>query len=366
MYIKEVFLQGFRNLEPLHMTPSAGINLFYGDNAQGKTNFLESIYFCAMGRSMRSRQEQQLIAFGAEESHIRLELASAHRQDRIDVHLKREEKKGIAVNGIPVRKLGDLFGTLYTVIFSPEDLSLVKNGPGERRRFLDMELCQLNKVYYYDLQQYYRILKHRNNLLKEIRKKPVLADTLSVWDVQLAERGEKIIAARSRFLARLDEIAARKQDLLTGGKDQLRTEYKPNCEGGTLAERLERSTERDILLGSTQNGPHKDDIVFLVNGRDVKQFGSQGQQRTTALSARLAEIDLIREETGEDPVLLLDDVLSELDENRQRFLMESIEGMQAFLTCTGIEDAVKKYLGRENLFHVSRGRITGAAWKDGI
>lgn len=358
MYIKEVFLQNFRNLEQLHMTPSKGINLFYGDNAQGKTNFLESLYFCAMGRSMRSRHEQQLIAFGAGESHIRLELSSAYRQDRIDVHLKREEKKGIAVNGIPIRKLGDLFGTLYTVIFSPEDLSLVKNGPGERRRFLDMELCQINKIYYYDLQQYYRILKQRNNLLKEIRKKPALADTLCVWDMQLAQRGEKIIAARKRFLARLDEIAAGKHNLLTGGKDVLKTEYKPNCEGEVLAERLERGRERDILLGSTQMGPHKDDIIFLVNGRDVKQFGSQGQQRTTALSARLAEIDLIREETGESPVLLLDDVLSELDENRQRFLMESIDGMQAFLTCTGIEDAVRKYLNQENLFHVEKGKIT--------
>ncbi|HIY03407.1 MAG TPA: DNA replication/repair protein RecF [Candidatus Anaerotignum merdipullorum] len=360
MHIKEISLQGFRNLEPLRLMPSGGVNLFYGNNAQGKTNFLESIYFCALGRSLRGKNEQQLIAFGAEESHIRLEVMRENRSDRIDVHLKREEKKGIAVNGIPVKKMGELFGTLYAVIFSPEDLSLVKGGPAERRRFLDMELCQISHVYYYDLQQYYRVLKQRNNLLKDIRQKPDLADTLFVWDEQLAERGERMIAARSAFLARLDAIAAQKQEILTGGKDCLKTEYKPNCEGGSLRERLRRSLDRDLQLGSTQVGPHKDDILFLVNDRDVKQFGSQGQQRTTALSARLAEIVLIREETGEHPVLLLDDVLSELDETRQRYLMESIDGLQAFLTCTGIEDAVKRYLHRENLFLVQNGRISRA------
>ncbi len=357
MYIKEVSLQGFRNLEPLHIAPTAGMNLFYGDNAQGKTNFLESLYFCALGRSLRGRSEQQLIAFGEEESHIRLEVMRKNRSDRIDVHLKRDEKKGIAVNGIPVKKMGELFGTLYAVIFSPEDLSLIKDGPAERRRFLDMELSQISSVYFYDLQQYYRVLKQRNNLLKEIKVKPALSDTLFVWDEQLIERGERIMAVRAKFLARLDEIAAQRHEILTGGKDRLKTEYKPNCEGGSLREKLERSLERDIYTGSTNAGPHKDDILFLVNGKDVKQFGSQGQQRTTALSARLAEIELIREETGESPVLLLDDVLSELDGKRQKYLMESIEGLQAFLTCTGIEDAVRSYLRRENLFYVKNGKI---------
>ena len=363
MYIKEVSLQGFRNLEPLHIAPTAGMNLFYGDNAQGKTNFLESLYFCALGRSLRGRSEQQLIAFGEEESHIRLEVMRKNRGDRIDVHLKRDEKKGIAVNGIPVKKMGELFGTLYAVIFSPEDLSLIKDGPAERRRFLDMELSQISNVYFYDLQQYYRVLKQRNNLLKEIKVKPALADTLFVWDEQLIERGERIMAVRAKFLARLDEIAAQRHEILTGGKDCLKTEYKPNCEGGSLREKLERSLDRDIYTGSTNAGPHKDDILFLVNGKDVKQFGSQGQQRTTALSARLAEIELIREETGESPVLLLDDVLSELDGKRQKYLMESIEGLQAFLTCTGIEDAVRSYLSRENLFYVKNGKI-GNIWEN--
>lgn len=358
MYITEVSLQNFRNLAQLKIEPSEGINVIYGSNAQGKTNFLESLYFCAMGRSLRGKSDQQLIRFEEEESHIRMLVQRKQRYDRIDVHLKKDEKKGIAVNGLPVRKLGDLFGTLYAVIFSPEDLSLVKDGPGERRRFLDMELCQLSKVYYYDLQQYYRILKQRNNLLKEIQKKPQLQETLFVWDDQLAEYGERIIAARKRFLIRLDEIAAEKLSQLTGGRDHLQTIYKPNCEEGMLAEKLRKNIDRDIYFGSTQSGPHKDDILFSIDGREVKVYGSQGQQRTTALAARLAEIDLIREETGEEPVLLLDDVFSELDENRQKFLLQSIEGLQAFVTCTGIEDSVRKYISKDNLFYVDNGVIT--------
>lgn len=358
MYITEVSLQGFRNLAQLKIEPSRGINVIYGSNAQGKTNFLESLYFCAMGRSMRGKSDQQLIGFDGQESHIRMMVQRKNRYDRIDVHLKQNEKKGIAVNGLPVRKLGDLFGTLYAVIFSPEDLSLVKDGPGERRRFLDMELCQLSKVYYYDLQQYYRILKQRNNLLKEIQKKPDLADTLFVWDEQMVEYGERIISARKRFLLRLDEIAAEKLSQLTGGKDHLQIAYKPNCEEGMLAEKLRRNLDRDIYFGVTQSGPHKDDVIFSIDGREVKVYGSQGQQRTTALAARLAEIDLIREETGEEPVLLLDDVFSELDEWRQKFLLESIGGLQAFVTCTGIEDSVKKYISKDNLFYVENGVIT--------
>ena len=357
MYIKEIFLQNFRNLSQLHMEPSEKINVIYGNNAQGKTNFLEALYFCAMGRSMRSKSDQQLLAFGAEESHIRMLVQTQSRRDKIDVHLKQNEKKGIAVNGLPVRRLGELFGTLYAVIFSPEDLSLIKDGPAERRRFLDMELCQLSKVYYYDLQQYYRILKQRNNLLKEIQKKSSLQETLFIWNEQMVAYAERIIAARRRFLARLDEIAAERLAQLTGGKDCLQTSYKPNCEEGALAERLQRNLERDILFGATQSGPHKDDMSFLVNGREVKIYGSQGQQRTTALAARLAEIDLILEETGQKPVLLLDDVFSELDESRQKYLLESVQGLQAFVTCTGIEDSIKKYISRDNLFYVANGNM---------
>ena len=355
MYITEIFLQGFRNLSQLHIEPSEGINVIYGSNAQGKTNFLESLYFCAMGRSMRGKSDQQLIAFDAQESHIRLLVQTQNRRDKIDVHLKQNEKKGIAVNGLPVKRLGELFGTLYAVIFSPEDLSLVKDAPTERRRFLDMELCQLSRVYYYDLQQYYRILKQRNNLLKEIQKKPSLQETLFVWDEQMVEYGERIIAARRRFLVRLDEIAAEKLARLTGGRDSLQTLYRPNCEEGSFAERLHRNLERDILFGATQSGPHKDDIEVSIGGAAARAFSSQGQTRTAALSLKLAERDIFRELTGFSPVLLLDDVLSELDPRRQEFVLNRISGGQVFITCCE-EDRLETLLGGKVL-HVENGKV---------
>ena len=193
MYITEIFLQGFRNLSQLHIEPSEGINVIYGSNAQGKTNFLESLYFCAMGRSMRGKSDQQLIAFDAQESHIRLLVQTQNRRDKIDVHLKQNEKKGIAVNGLPVKRLGELFGTLYAVIFSPEDLSLVKDAPTERRRFLDMELCQLDKVYVHSLVQYNKVLLQRNKLLKELGFHPEYEATLDVWDEQLVRFGKEVI-----------------------------------------------------------------------------------------------------------------------------------------------------------------------------
>ena len=341
MYITEIFLQGFRNLSQLHIEPSEGINVIYGSNAQGKTNFLESLYFCAMGRSMRGKSDQQLIAFDAQESHIRLLVQTQNRRDTIDVHLKQNEKKGIAVNGLPVKRRGELFGTLYAVIFSPEDLALVKDAPTERRRFLDMELCQLSRVYYHNLQQYYKILKQRNNLLKEISKNPSLEDTLFVWDSQLISFGTKIISARENFVKLINDIASRRHNEITDGKECLSVVYKPNCMTENFEKKLAENIKRDIFLGSTSCGPHKDDMSFLINGSEVKTYGSQGQQRTAALSAKLAEIEIVKMETGETPLLLLDDVLSELDGSRQLYLMESIKDIQTIITCTGIEDSIK-------------------------
>ena len=357
MYIDKVSLTGYRNLKDITLSLKNGINIFYGENAQGKTNFLEALYFCAVGRSLRTKKDNQLIQFGLEESHIQIYIQKQTRKDRIDIHLKKEGKKGIAVNGIPLKKLGDLFGTCHVVIFSPEDLNLIKDGPSERRRFMDMEICQMNTIYYYDLQQYYHILKQRNTLLKEIQKKSSLKDTLFIWDQQLIEYGNRIIASRRIFLEKLNEIASKKQKRLTGGKDELIMVYKPNVTEKQFEEKLKKGQYKDILHCATQWGPHKDDILFTINGNDVKQYGSQGQQRTTALSARLAEIDLIELETGQKPILLLDDVLSELDKNRQNFLMENISNLQTILTCTGIEDAIKKYIGQASIFYVEKGNI---------
>lgn len=323
---------------------------------RGKPIFWNPFIFVPWDVLFGAEASSSSLPLGEEESHIRLEVMRKNRGDRIDVHLKRDEKKALPSTA-SCEKNGGNCSVPFTLSYSrpricPSSKTARRSADGFGYGTKPDQQCV-----FYDLQQYYRVLKQRNNLLKEIKVKPALADTLFVWDEQLIERGERIMAVRAKFLARLDEIATQRHEILTGGKDCLKTEYKPNCEGGSLREKLERSLDRDIYTGSTNAGPHKDDILFLVNGKDVKQFGSQGQQRTTALSARLAEIELIREETGESPVLLLDDVLSELDGKRQKYLMESIEGLQAFLTCTGIEDAVRSYLSRENLFYVKNGKI---------
>ncbi|MBE6007732.1 MAG: DNA replication/repair protein RecF [Lachnospiraceae bacterium] len=357
MLVKSVSVQGFRNLIDDTIFFGDGINILCGDNAQGKTNILEAIYFCSMGRSHRIRQDSRLINFDSKEAHIRVFTEKERMTDRIDVHIRKDEKKGIAVNGIPIKRLNELLGTFYTVIFSPEDLSLIKNAPSERRRFIDMELCQLSNIYYYNLQQYYKVLKQRNNLLKRLVKEPSLKDTVFVWDSQLADFGRRIIEERQRFCMKLEDYSSKNHSLITGGKEILKIEYKPNCESKNFEEKLTSSLERDIFTGSTNYGPHKDDMSFFVNGSDVRIFGSQGQQRTAALSMKLAEIDIIKAETGEVPVMLLDDVLSELDEKRQNFLLDMTNEIQSIITCTGIEDSIKKYTGNAKLMSVKSGIV---------
>ena len=320
MYIKNISLMSFRNIKDTTIDFGKGINIFYGDNAQGKTNLLESVYICSTGRSQRTRSESQLIKFGYDQAHIRTFVIRENSSDRIDVHLKRDERKGMAVNGIPIRKMSEFFGNLTAVIFSPEDLRLVKGGPSERRRFMDIELCQLSRLYCHDLQDYYKILKQRNNLLKTLYKDRSAEDTLDIWDMQLCACGERITAKRADFVKRLCDISGRIHSGITDGKESLSVEYKPNCEEGSMEERLKYHRQRDIALGSTSCGPQ-----------------------------------LIKSETGEEPVLLLDDVLSELDESRQTYLMDNIGNLQTFITCTGVEDSIGKYIKDCTLYNVQNG-----------
>ena len=355
MYISDISVNGFRNLTDGTIEFSKGINIFYGDNAQGKTNLLEAVYICSTGRSQRTRTESRLIKFGYDEAHIRTFVMRENTTDRIDVHLRSSDRKGMAVNGIPIKKMAEFFGNLTAVIFSPEDLRLVKGGPSERRRFMDMELCQLNAVYCHELQNYYKVLKQRNNLLKTAFKDENAGDMLDVWDIQLCEYGERLISKRTAFCEKLNEVSKHFHDGITNGAEELDIYYKPDCEQGSFEEKLRHMRKRDLMLGSTTCGPHKDDLVFNINGNDVKLYGSQGQQRTASISAKLAEIELIRSEKGENPVLLLDDILSELDENRQIFLMESIGDLQTFITCTGVEDSIGKYIKDTTLYNVQNG-----------
>lgn len=357
MYIRSLELKNYRNYEELALSFSPGINLFHGDNAQGKTNILESIYMSGTSKSHRGSKDKELIRFGEEEAHIRLILNKKEVNHRIDLHLKKRKTKGIAIDGIPIRKSSDLLGMLNIIFFSPEDLSIIKNGPGERRRFLDMELCQLQKIYMFHLTQYNRILKQRNQLLSQIAFQDKLLDTLDVWDAQLVQYGASVIEKRKEFIEELNAIIARIHKKLTGGREEIVVTYENQVDADDFLSQLKKRRDMDLKYKNTGVGPHRDDIKFMVNGIDVRTYGSQGQQRTAALSLKLAEIELVRQKTNDEPILLLDDVLSELDSNRKGYLLEGIKGIQTFITCTGLEEFVGSRLEIDKMFYVENGKI---------
>jgi DNA replication and repair protein RecF len=271
------------------------------------------------------------------------------------MHLKKNKTKGVAIDGIPIRKSTELFGLMNVVFFSPEDLSMIKNGPGERRRFMDLELCQLNKLYLYYLTNYNKILNQRNNLLKQISFNSSLTETLEIWDQQLINYGRQIIESRRRFIADLNEIVGTIHDKLSGNREHLVICYEPNTEADDFEERLRRSRDRDIHMKMTSVGPHRDDFSFMDGETDLRRYGSQGQQRTCALSLKLSEIDLVKKVIGHRPVLMMDDVLSELDSGRQNYLLSTIGGIQTFITCTGLDEFVNNRFKIDQVFRIESG-----------
>ena len=348
MIIKSLELKNFRNYESLGIAFDAGTNILYGDNAQGKTNVLESLYVSGTTKSHKGSKDREMIRFDAEEAHIRTVVEKNGVDNRIDIHLKKNSAKGIAVNGIPIRKAGELFGILNLVVFSPEDLNIIKDGPAGRRRFMDMELSQLDSIYLHNLTKYHKILQQRNKLLKDIHYRPDLEATLPIWDEQLVFYGTKIIQRRQEFLKELNDMVRDLHQNISGNRETLQLVYEPSATAEDFAARMEEARVKDLKMGMTSYGPHRDDISFLINETDIRKYGSQGQQRTSALSLKLAEIELVKQLIHDTPVLLLDDVLSELDSNRQNYLLNSIHDIQTIITCTGLDEFVK------NRFHINK------------
>lgn len=357
MILKSVALSHFRNYENLYMEFDRGTNILYGDNAQGKTNVLESVYVSGTTRSHKGSRDRELIQFGEEEAHIQTIVEKKEKDFQIDMHIKKNRSKGIAINKIPIKKAAELFGILNIVFFSPEDLNMIKNGPSERRRFLDVELCQLDRIYLFHLTNYNKILNQRNKLLKDINFKPELKDTLPVWDMQLIDYGKKIIASRKDFVKQLNEIIYEIHRRISGEREELFLSYEPDVPEEKFEEELARSQERDLKFGMTSVGPHRDDMCFLIHDIDIRRFGSQGQQRSCALSLKLSEIELVKSSIKETPVLILDDVLSELDSNRQNFLLNSIHDIQTIITCTGLDEFVKNRFEINKVFKVVNGTV---------
>ncbi len=357
MYIESIELKNYRNYEYLCIDFHKSTNIFYGNNAQGKTNILEAVYLCGTTKSHRGSKDRDIIRFDSEESHIRMMVKKDNISHKIDMHLKKSKSKGIAIDGVPIKKAAELFGIVNMVFFSPEDLNIIKNGPSDRRRFMDLELCQLNKIYLQDLTNYTKVLNQRNRLLKDIGFSPSLMSTLDVWDVQLAHYGKKIILLRQRFLQELNEIIRTIHSNLTGETEFLLLEYEPSILAENFEMQLAKDREKDLKMKMTSCGPHRDDFCVRINGIDIRKYGSQGQQRTAALSLKMSEIYLVKKITKENPILLLDDVLSELDSNRQNYLLQSIHDVQTMITCTGLDEFVQNQFSIHKVFHVKNGEI---------
>jgi len=357
MYISSLELSHYRNYNNLSITFQPGITILYGDNAQGKTNILEAIYLTGTTKSHRGSKDKDIIQFGEEESHIRLHLMKHDVGHRVDMHLKKNKTKGVAINGQSIKKSGELFGIAHMIFFSPEDLSIIKNGPAERRRFMNLELCQLNKLYYHNYVNYNKALNQRNTLLKQIYYNPQLKDTLDMWDMYLIEYGKCIIEQREEFLKSLNDIVKGIHSHLTGNKESIEIGYEKNVTIKDYENAMIAKRDMDLKYQTTQVGPHRDDICFYINGIDVRKFGSQGQQRTAALSLKLAEIELVKSFIHDTPILLLDDVMSELDSNRKKFLLESIKDVQTIVTCTGYDDFIKSRLNINQIYKVTNGTV---------
>lgn len=371
MELTNLQLHHFRNYGDLALTFQSGVNVFLGENAQGKTNLLESIYVLALARSHRTNNDKDLIQWGQKEASVsgRVE----HRLGQTPISLQFSSKgKHARVNHLDQSRLSDYIGQLNIIVFAPEDLALVKGSPSVRRRFIDMEFGQMNPAYLHNTSQYRQILKERNAYLKRLQLKQTSDRIfLDVLTDQLVHFGSRVVAARADFIQRLEKAAAPIHEEISDRKERLNLAYQTpvTSEDVTalsideLAQRfrsaLDKQVEREVLMGTTLLGPHRDDLQLLVNGNDVAVFGSQGQQRTSALSLKLAEIELMHEETGEYPVLLLDDVLSELDASRQTHLLLAIQDkVQTFLTAPSLSEVARQLIDEPKVFQVNAGSIT--------
>ena len=357
MVIESLDLLNYRNYEKLSISFSDKVNILYGDNAQGKTNVLEAIYVAGTTKSHRGSKDKEMISFLSDDAHIRLIVRKNGIKRKIDMHLKKTKTKGIAVDGIPIKRAIELLGIINIVFFSPEDLNIIMSGPSERRRFMDMELCQLDKLYAHNLVNYNKVLIQRNKLLKDISLNPSIKDTLDIWDMQLVKFGKEIIKLRKKFIFQLNEIIYEIHKNLSGDKEELSIRYDQDVDESTFGDKLLENRDKDIRLKATGVGPHRDDISFNIYDMDIKKYGSQGQQRTCALSLKLSEIELVKKITNDSPVLLLDDVLSELDAKRQNYLLNYINQVQTIVTCTGVDEFIFNRIHIDKIFKVVEGKI---------
>lgn len=362
MHITEISVANYRNLSTFNLKLSCGLNVFVGQNAQGKTNLLEAIYLCCLGKSPRANNDKELINWNAETAKTAIKFESAFGSGDIKITLSKKAKKQVSVNSVPITRLGELLGYVNAIYFSPDEMRVIKQGPNERRRFLDIDLCQLDKMYFYSLNRFNKALAQRNNLLKNNRNSPMLRDMLEAWDQGIVRDGARVLLKRRAFVEKLSVHVKTVHEKLSSGSENFIISYDSQISGATLddiqknyANLLVNNFDKDLKLGYTSGGIQRDDISLDINGIDLRVYASQGQQRTAALSLKLAELDLFFQLTGEYPILLLDDVLSELDQKRQSQLLNFNDQVQVILTGTRFDEdlANKKYMR----FSIADGKV---------
>lgn len=337
MYIEKIELKNFRNYKEQKIFLEKGINIFFGDNAQGKTNIIESIFICSLGKSFRARKEKELINFEEKNASIKVEYKKKDREG--EIFYKIEDKKQIFVNKVNIKKMSDILGNINIVMFSPEDINLLKDGPSNRRKFINMLISQLRPNYVHEYNLYLKVLEQKNNYLKKLKGENVNIDNnlLDIYDEKLTELSFKIYQYRNEFIEKIKEKINDVHKKITEEKEQIKIKYISDSENKEIfLKKLKDSRKQDIINGYSSKGIQRDDILFFINGKKVDIYGSQGQQRTLILSLKIAELEIIKDEIGEYPVLLLDDFMSELDEKRKNNFLKSMKKMQIIITCTDI------------------------------
>lgn len=356
MFVERIHLENFRNYNSFDIELSNGVMVFYGKNGLGKTNILEAVFLTVIGKSFRNSKDADLVNYG----HQGFLVDISYKDDiteKISIKYDKKHEKYIKINGFYLRKMGHLMGNVLSVIFSPEDLQLITEGPGERRKFMDIAISQLSPSYYFDLLQYNKIITQKNSILKKIKYQSSSSDKamLEVWNEQLSQTGSKIIVKRSKFINEISKIAEEK-NLNISGKEKLELQYESGTFPADEVNNVDFSSEKDVcekmitIINQKADreieretayiGPHRDDLIFKLDSNDIKRFGSQGQKRTAVLSLKMAELEILKRKTGRKPIFLLDDVLSELDVDRQKALIKELNDIQTMITCTHIEKTI--------------------------
>ena len=353
MWIKKIKLNNFRNYQEQEINFEKNINIFYGENAQGKTNIIEAIFLCSLGKSFRAKKDSEMIKLNEKNSLIEIGYEKSDRDGKIKIELC--DKKNIFINGIKIKKLSELLGNINTVIFTPDDINILKGGPQNRRRFLDIMISQLRPNYMHILNSYLKTIEQRNKYLRQIKEERKDENLLDIWDEKLAEYAIKICEYRQEFIEKITNKIEKIHNNITDEKEKIEIEYITECNNKeNYLKLLKERRKLDIIKGFTTKGVHRDDFVIYINKKEINIYGSQGQNRTAMLSLKLSELQVIKDEIGEYPILLLDDFMSELDSTRRKNFLENIKDTQVIITGT-------EKLDIENLeyleYNVSNGKI---------